>query len=73
MAATDEGAELAREHIEHINEKLHNATGVMMLGYLLTQIGQYDKSQQYFERLLRNPNGEDLASIYYYMGAARYY
>ena len=38
---------------------------VIVFEHLLSEIGEYDKSQKYFEHLLRNPNDEDISFIYY--------
>ncbi|CAF1369806.1 unnamed protein product [Rotaria sordida] len=71
MKVTDEGAALAQEYIKYNNQRFMTTSVVIMFGYLLTEIGQYDKSEKYFQRLLENPNGEDLPVIYCYMGAAK--
>jgi tetratricopeptide (TPR) repeat protein len=39
----------------------------------MCNLGQYDKSQKYFEQLLKNPNDEDLAWIEFNIGRVLHY
>lgn len=73
MSVTDEGATIVREHLNEIRKDMSVSSVVLVFGRLLAQIGQYEKSQFYFDRLLINPGGEDVSYIYYYMGAAQGY
>ncbi|CAF4481319.1 unnamed protein product [Rotaria sp. Silwood2] len=73
MTAVDEGSELAKEYIEEHRKLMSHGSIVILFGYLLAEIGEYDKCQQYFDCLLKNPNREDLSFIYYYLGVVKYY
>ena len=73
MKATDQGSILAQEHIKEHRRQIDTTSVILVYGRLLTEIGQYDKSQQYYERLLEKPNEEDLSFIYYYLGAIHYH
>ncbi|CAF1577960.1 unnamed protein product, partial [Didymodactylos carnosus] len=69
--ATDKGAELAKEYIEYQRKKLADSNIVLMFGHLLADMGEYEKSQKYFENVLRNrPNDEEVACVYNNLGRA---
>ncbi|CAF1449040.1 unnamed protein product [Adineta steineri] len=70
MKVTKEGIILAQEHIKQHNRQLETSSAILLYGYLLTVIGQYEKSIEYFHNLEKNPNGEDIAFIYNYLGDA---
>ena len=73
MKAVDEGSTITKEYIEQHHKYMSRGSVVLVFGHLLAEIGEYDKSQNYFERLLKNPNNEDISFIYYYLGVNRYY
>ncbi|CAF0735286.1 unnamed protein product [Didymodactylos carnosus] len=70
-SATDKGAELANEYIEFQKKKVAESNIVLMFGHLLADMGEYIKSQQYFENVLRGrPNDEEVACVYHNIGRA---
>ncbi|CAF1233360.1 unnamed protein product [Rotaria sordida] len=73
MRATNEGSIIAQEHIEHHRKYMSTSGVVLLFGYLLAETGEYDKCQKYFECLLKNPNGDNISFIYYYMGVVHSY
>ncbi|CAF1168954.1 unnamed protein product [Didymodactylos carnosus] len=67
--ATDKGAEVANDYINFQKKKIAESNIVLMFGHLLADMGEYAKSQQYFENVLRGrPNDEEVACIYYNIG-----
>ncbi|CAF1310833.1 unnamed protein product [Didymodactylos carnosus] len=74
LKATNEGAQIAQEYIE-LNKKDIDERTVsvsIMFGRLLADMGHYDKSQNYFEKLLTDSAAdEDVASIYHNIGRAQ--
>ncbi|CAF1273770.1 unnamed protein product [Didymodactylos carnosus] len=73
LKATNEGAQIAQEYIE-LNKKDIDERTVsvsIMFGRLLADMGHYDKSQNYFEKLLTDSADEDVASIYHNIGRAQ--
>ncbi|CAF1300973.1 unnamed protein product [Rotaria sordida] len=72
MKTTDEGSILAQQYIKQHRRYINTSSAKLIYGRLLSEIGQYDKCQQYFEHLLENPNGEDLSFIYYYLGMSEF-
>ncbi|CAF1173301.1 unnamed protein product [Didymodactylos carnosus] len=64
MKATDKGSELAREYIDYQKKRVYQADLSLIIGCLLIDMGQNDKSKRYFERLLvKKPNDEKVACI----------
>jgi Tfp pilus assembly protein PilF len=65
MKASDKGSEIAREYIEYQKQCVNQSEPSLMFGYLLANMGQYEKSKQYFEQILqKSPNDEKTACIY---------
>ncbi|UJR11319.1 hypothetical protein I4U23_015500 [Adineta vaga] len=52
----------------HKNEKTEKQSATIVFGKLMCDLGKYDQSQKYFEQLLQNPNGEDIAWIEHNLG-----
>ncbi|CAF3844036.1 unnamed protein product [Rotaria sordida] len=73
MEVTDEGSAIAQEHTNEIRKDMNSSSPVLVFGRLLTIIGEHDKAQRYFDRLLENPNGPNEEFIYYYMGLVQYH
>lgn len=71
MSVSDEGVAIAQDHLSEIDTDIRNSSATIVFGRLLVHIGQYEKSQRYFDRLINNPGNEDVSSIYYHMGAAQ--
>ena len=66
-SATNQGAEVAADYIEFQKKKVVHSDIDLMIGHLFADMGQMDKSRQYFESLLKkNPNDEEIACVYYY-------
>ncbi|CAF1501102.1 unnamed protein product, partial [Didymodactylos carnosus] len=63
--ATDKGAELAKEYTEYQKKKVADSNIVLMFGHLLADMGEFEKSQKYFENVLSgSPNDEEVACVY---------
>ncbi|CAF1598761.1 unnamed protein product [Rotaria magnacalcarata] len=73
MTAVDEGTKITNEYIEEHRRFMSRGSVVILFGYLLADIGQYEKAQHYFDCLLENPNGEDVSFIHYHLGVIKYY
>ncbi|CAF1021165.1 unnamed protein product [Didymodactylos carnosus] len=72
MTATGSGREFAHQYIA-LNRKeleLEERSVVVMFGSLLCGLGQYKKSQKYFQNLQQNPEAEDIAQIQLGLGHA---
>ena len=63
MTATNDGEKITKDYIALTQQETEEQSVTMVFGRLMCQLGQYDKSQKYFEELLNNPGGEDLAWI----------
>jgi tetratricopeptide (TPR) repeat protein len=70
MIATDKGRELVRKYIDDNLEFGAIMSARIMFGVLLYDMGKYDLSLSYFQRLLTNPEEEDIASIHLHIGRA---
>lgn len=70
MSATKDGDAITKYYIEGIQRDTEENSVVIVFGILMYKLAEYDKSQKYFEKLLRDPNGEDVASIECHMGRA---
>jgi tetratricopeptide (TPR) repeat protein len=70
MIATDKGRELVRKYIDDHLEFSTMMSPKIMFGALLYDMGKYDLSLSYFERLLANPEEEDIAFIHLHIGRA---
>ena len=70
MTATKEAATIIGCRIEKIKQEIREKSVTIVFGELMRNLGEYEKSQEYFEQLLREPNGDDLAWIQYNIGAA---
>jgi tetratricopeptide (TPR) repeat protein len=70
MEANDEIAQFGKLYFENIISHGDDATVAIMFGILVNRMGKHDFSFRYFQCLLDNPEGEDLARIYNEMGSA---
>ncbi|UJR08021.1 hypothetical protein I4U23_012299 [Adineta vaga] len=68
MKVTDEGSILAQEYIKQHQYQIATNSAMLIYGRLLNEIGQYDKSQHYFENLLNKSNESDQVFIHYHLG-----
>ncbi|CAF1672718.1 unnamed protein product, partial [Didymodactylos carnosus] len=69
--ATDKGAEIAKEYIEHQRKELSKTDVSDAFGSFLSDMGEYTKSEKYFKNLLQiHPNDEHTAILYSNIGRA---
>ena len=73
MSASAEGQSIARHFIDITCREIKENSVAIMFGRLLCQMGAYEKSQKYFERMRENPSGEDPAWIEFNIGRALHY
>ena len=73
MSVSGEGRAITQDYIEVTRHENYERTETIIFGTLLCQMGLYDKSQRYFEQLLADPNGEDVAWIEFNIGRALHY
>jgi tetratricopeptide (TPR) repeat protein len=73
MDASADGQVITQDYIEVTRRETDERTEAIMFGRLLCQMGHYEKSQRYFEQLLADPNGEDIAWIKFNIGRAVHY
>ncbi|CAF1466729.1 unnamed protein product [Rotaria sordida] len=67
---TDEGFEVTSEYIQYEESKMTDSNIILTLGHLIIEIGDYDKAEKYFDKILHSPipNDEEISCIYYHMG-----
>ena len=70
MTATNDGERITKDYIALTQEKAEEQSVAIVFGRLMCDMGQHEKSQKYFEELLKNPEGEDLAWIEFNLGRA---
>ena len=70
MTVTNDGEKITKDYIAQTQEKAEQQSVTIVFGRLMCDLGQYDKSQKYFEELLQNPEGGDLAWIEFNLGRA---
>ncbi|CAF4944081.1 unnamed protein product [Rotaria sp. Silwood1] len=69
MTTTDEGETIINEYLTNTRNKALQSTNILTFGYLLLNMGEPHKAQQYYSNLL--PYGkESNASIYHMLGLA---
>jgi len=68
MTVTNEAQNIGRHFIEQTQREAGEQSIAIVFGRLMCNLGEYDKSQKYFEQMLNEPNGEDLAWIEYNIG-----
>ncbi|CAF0777319.1 unnamed protein product [Rotaria sp. Silwood1] len=68
LDASNDGQEIVTNYLEEKYIKTEEKSMCIVFGRLMCNLGQYDKAQKYFEQLLRDPNGEDLAWIEFNLG-----
>ncbi|CAF1511072.1 unnamed protein product [Didymodactylos carnosus] len=72
LAATNEGREIVNGYLALPQSEVAEIGTTILFGRLLADMGKYQKSQGYFEGLLKTPDGENVANIYYNIGRALY-
>jgi tetratricopeptide (TPR) repeat protein len=70
ISATKDGETITKHYIEETHRQTEEKSVGIVFGRLMCNLGEYDKSQKYFEQLLKDPNGEDVAWIEYNIGRA---
>ncbi|CAF4026129.1 unnamed protein product [Rotaria sp. Silwood2] len=70
MKVSNAGEIITKDYIELTQRETEEKTVSIVFGRLMCNLRQYDKSQKYFEQLLNDPNGEDLAWIEFNIGRA---
>ncbi|CAF1371955.1 unnamed protein product [Adineta steineri] len=70
MTATDEGRSLVRKYIDDHLEFSTGTSAKIMYGVLLNNIGKYESSLSYFNKLLLSPEEEDRALIHVHIASA---
>ncbi|UJR33433.1 hypothetical protein I4U23_020878 [Adineta vaga] len=70
MSASNESQSIIKQYLDLQREEVKEKSVVILIGRLMCSSGQYDKSLRYFQKLLADPNGEDLAWIEFNIGRA---
>jgi len=73
MKLVDEGRQMIEKFIEINRKEMEKGNIFLIFGLLLTEMGQYDQAQIYFENLLSSKTIDDLLSIYTNLGQVKYY
>ncbi|CAF1166857.1 unnamed protein product [Adineta ricciae] len=60
MVTSDEGTISVHEYIETLKKEYEGLTNVILFGRLLTQMGEYNKAEDYFNFLLQNTRTDSL-------------
>ncbi|CAF4525316.1 unnamed protein product [Rotaria sp. Silwood2] len=68
LKATNEGRNIVQYYVEETRRETEEKSVVIMFGRLLCDMGQYQKAELYFEQILIDPNGEDIAWIEHNLG-----
>ncbi|CAF3733344.1 unnamed protein product [Rotaria sordida] len=73
MNLSNEGQKMTKDYIELIQKETEGMNISIIFGRLLNDLGEYDKSQKYFQQLLcNNTRNEDHAWIEFNIGEALY-
>lgn len=70
MTATNDGERVTKDYIELTQNETREKSVAIVFGQLMCNVGEYDKSQKYFEQLLNQPEGEDTIWIEFNIGRA---
>ncbi|CAF4207608.1 unnamed protein product [Rotaria sp. Silwood2] len=70
MNASNEGRKITKDFIELAQKETEELSVSIVFGRLLCDLGEYDKSQKYFQQLLNDSNDEDRAWIEFNIGRA---
>ncbi|CAF1461368.1 unnamed protein product, partial [Rotaria sordida] len=68
MHPTNEGKAILKEYIEDTHRQIEDLSMEILFGRLMLDMGQWNQSQTYFERLLIDSNSTDQAWIEYSLG-----
>ncbi|CAF1615986.1 unnamed protein product [Rotaria sp. Silwood1] len=70
MSLSNEGEKITKDYIDLTQKETEEKSVAIVFGRLMCNLGQYDQSQNYFQELLKEPNGEDIAWIEFNIGQA---
>jgi Tfp pilus assembly protein PilF len=73
MTVSKTGDNITKEYLSLIQKETQEISVAIVFGRLMCELGEYDKSLQYFEELLQDPNGEDIAWIEFNVGRTLHY
>ena len=73
MTATNDGEKITKDYVELTEKETREKSIAIVFGQLMCNLGEYDKSQKYFEQLLNQPEGEDTTWIEFNIGRALSY
>ncbi|CAF3835767.1 unnamed protein product [Rotaria sp. Silwood1] len=68
MNISNEGQKITKNFLELKQKEKEELNISIIFGSLLSDLGEYDKSQKYFEHLLNDSNDEDFAWIEFHIG-----
>ncbi|CAF2080537.1 unnamed protein product [Rotaria magnacalcarata] len=68
MNLSNQGQQITKDYIELIQNETEETNLLIHFGRLFFDLGEYDKSQKYFQRLLKNSNDKDRAWIEFSIG-----
>jgi tetratricopeptide (TPR) repeat protein len=68
MKTSNDGQQIRQKYTDDTNRQIDSLNIAIMFGRWMLDMNQWDQSQKYFERLLIDPNGEDLAWVDYSLG-----
>lgn len=68
LKASNAGEIIIKDYIELTQRETEEKSILILFGKLMCDLGEYDKAQKYFEKLLNDPNDEDLAWIEFNLG-----
>ncbi|CAF2400065.1 unnamed protein product [Rotaria sp. Silwood2] len=67
---SNEGQQITKDYIKLTEQETEELSVSIVFGRLLCNLGEYDKSQKYFQQLLNDSNNEDHAWIEFNIGRA---
>ncbi|CAF2810913.1 unnamed protein product [Rotaria sp. Silwood2] len=70
MNLSSKGQKITKDFIESAHKEAEELSVSIVFGRLLCDLGEYNKSQNYFQQLLNNSNNEDRAWIEFNIGRA---
>ncbi|CAF3225635.1 unnamed protein product [Rotaria socialis] len=72
MNLSNEGYKITKDYLKLTRQETEELSASIVFGRLLHHLGDYDKSQKYFEQLLNDSENEDRAWIEFNLGRAAY-
>ena len=73
MSVSNDGQTIMQDYLDETSRETDQTSVAIVLGRLMCNLGQYEKSQKYFARLLEETNEEDRAWIEFNIGRALYF